>query len=262
MRSDHARIRPGQAVNGYLASLFSLDGKVAVVTGASGGIGGSLVGALTRAGAHTVGLGRSKRPSMDFPDGAEYRQGDILDHDGFTSLCAGVIRTTGRLDILINAAGITLPDNEGPEAFSRTLATNLEAAHHCCRVAASHMKRTGGGSIVNVTSIGSVLGFPHNPAYAASKGGLRLLTKALAMDYGPDGIRVNNLAPGYIRTAMTEASFLDPVRHAERLQRMIIKRWGMPEDLAGAAVFLASDASAYITGIDLFVDGGWTAKGL
>jgi gluconate 5-dehydrogenase len=124
------------------------------------------------------------------------------------------------------------------------------------------MQLNGGGSIINVTSIGSVLGFPDNPAYVASKGGLRLLTKALAMDLASYSIRVNNLAPGYIRTDMTKSSFEDPVRYAERLQGMIIKRWGNPEDLAGAAIFLASDASAYITGIDLFVDGGWTAKGL
>jgi len=252
-------------VSDYLQRLFDLRGKVALVTGASRGIGAALVHALTGAGAYVVGLGRSNSPSGRFPDGAEYRQCNILDAGLFESVCASVVEDKSRLDILVNAAGITLPKSQGAEAidgFNRTLATNLEAAHRCCQVAAVYMKRTGGGSIVNITSIGSVLGFPDNPAYVASKGGLRLLTKALAMDFAADRIRVNNLAPGYIRTEMTEASFEDPVRHAERLQHMIIKRWGMPEDLAGAAVFLASEASAYVTGIDLFVDGGWTAKGL
>jgi NAD(P)-dependent dehydrogenase (short-subunit alcohol dehydrogenase family) len=106
------------------------------------------------------------------------------------------------------------------------------------------------------------MGFPRNPGYVAAKGGLRMLTKALALDLGCHGIRVNNLAPGYVRTAMTEASHADPVLHGERLRHMILPRWGLPDDLVGAAVFLASDASAYVTGSDLFVDGGWTAKGL
>ncbi len=249
----------------YLETLFSLRGKVALVTGASRGIGAALVQALAAAGAYTVGLGRSAEPSAKFPGGTEYRQCDILDGDHFSLVCTSIFESHGRLDVLINAAGITLPKRDGADAvhdFERTIATNLVAVHHCCQAAAGLMKRGKGGSIINVTSIGSVLGFPGNPAYVASKGGLRMLTKALAMDLASEHIRVNNLAPGYIRTDMTEASFQDPARHSERLEHMMIKRWGMPEDLAGAAIFLASDASAYVTGTDLFVDGGWTAKGL
>lgn len=252
-------------MNNYLERLFSLNGKVALVTGASRGIGAALVQALAGAGAYTVGLGRSDAPTRPFPEGADYRQCNILDAGPFESVCLSVVKAKGRLDILVNAAGITLPARQGAEAidgFNQTLATNLVAAHRCCQIAAEHMKRTGGGSIINITSIGSALGFPENPAYVASKGGLRMLTKALAMDFAADHVRVNNLAPGYIRTEMTEASHADPIRNAERLQHMMIKRWGNPEDLAGAAIFLASDASTYITGIDLFVDGGWTAKGL
>jgi gluconate 5-dehydrogenase len=180
-------------------------------------------------------------------------------------ICAELFDEYGRIDVLVNVAGISLPKAEGQQVqrdFERTIATNLIAAHHCCQAVSGYMKKSGGGSIINVTSIGSVLGFPGNPAYIASKGGLRMLTQALALDLAPDQIRVNNLAPGYIRTDMTEASFNDTSKHAERLQHMIIKRWGAPEDLAGAVIFLASRASAYVTGIDLFVDGGWTAKGL
>lgn len=249
----------------YLETLFSLRGKVALVTGATRGIGAALVQALTAAGAHTVGLGRSAESITRFTGDSEYRQCDILNGDHFSSICASIFESHQRLDVLINAAGITLPKCEGADAlhdFERTITTNLVAVHHCCQTAAGLMKGGGGGSIINVTSVGSVLGFPGNPAYVASKGGLRMLTKALAMDLAPERIRVNNLAPGYIRTDMTEDSFQNPARHSERLDRMIIKRWGMPEDLAGAAIFLASDASAYVTGLDLFVDGGWTAKGL
>ena len=101
-----------------------------------------------------------------------------------------------------------------------------------------------------------------NPGYVASKGGLRLLTKALATDLAVDNIRVNNLAPGYIKTEMTKASFGDSVLNEERRQRTLLGRWGEVSDLCGAAIFLASDASSYVTGADLFIDGGWTAKGL
>jgi NAD(P)-dependent dehydrogenase (short-subunit alcohol dehydrogenase family) len=124
------------------------------------------------------------------------------------------------------------------------------------------MKRAGAGCIINVTSINSVLAFPDNPGYVAAKGGLRMLTKALARDLAASGIRVNNIAPGYIRTAMTEASYADPAKNAERVSHMMIPRWGEPHEVAGAAVYLASPAASYVTGIDLFVDGGWTAKGL
>lgn len=252
-------------MNEYLQKLFSLQGKVALVTGASRGIGASLVTALSAAGAYTVGIGRSPQSGSSFPNGADYLQCDILDSAAFEVICSNIVSTKGRLDILVNAAGISLSASDcvsANERFDQILSTNLRAAHQCCQSAASVMKRTGGGSIINVTSIGSVLGFPDNPAYVASKGGLRLLTKALAIDFSTYHVRVNNLAPGYVRTEMTEASFQNPERHAERLRRMVIKRWGVPEDLAGAAIFLASDASSYVTGIDLFVDGGWTAKGL
>jgi NAD(P)-dependent dehydrogenase (short-subunit alcohol dehydrogenase family) len=249
----------------YLHRLFSLQGKVAIVTGASRGIGAVLASALSQAGAITLGLGRSAAPAIQYSGDVVYRSCDILDDAAFAALCETVFNEHGRIDILVNAAGITLPKAEGVEAvrnFERTIATNLSAVHHCCRSAAHFMQQGSGGSIINVTSIGSVLGFPDNPAYVASKGGLRIMTKGLALDLACDGIRVNNLAPGYIRTEMTEASYQNPERHAQRLQHMMLKRWGNPEDLAGAAIYLASDASSYVTGADLFVDGGWTAKGM
>ena len=117
-------------------------------------------------------------------------------------------------------------------------------------------------SIINITSISAHFGFSDNPAYAASKGGLSALTRALAKDWAKYGIRVNNICPGYIHTAMTEKSFNDQELYKERMDRVMIKRYGEPEDLVGAAVFLASDASSYITGSDIFVDGGWSASGI
>ena len=249
----------------YLHSLFSLKGKVALVTGASRGIGAVVADALAGAGAYTVGIGRSAAPRTPFTRGAVYRQCDVLSTDAFKATCTHLVDTKGRLDILVNSAAITVPKAPGDdpdEVFDRTIALNLVAVHRCCQVAAVHMKRNGGGSILNFISLAGVFGFPDNPGYGAAKGGLRVLTKALALDFGADGIRVNNIVPGYIRTDMTAGSYNDPVRKADRLRRMILKRWGEPEDFSAAAIFLASDASSYVTGTDLFIDGGWAAKGL
>jgi NAD(P)-dependent dehydrogenase (short-subunit alcohol dehydrogenase family) len=116
------------------------------------------------------------------------------------------------------------------------------------------------GAIVNITSLGAELGFAGNPSYQISKAGLRQMTKALAKDWGAFGIRVNNLCPGYIQTSMTQKSFDDPILHAARKNKTVLGRWGKSEDLVGPAIFLLSEASSYITGTDLYVDGGWTSN--
>lgn len=243
--------------------LFSLKGRVALVSGASRGIGAAIAAGLAGAGATVVGCGRSANASEN--PGFSYRPCDVTDAAGFRALCDSIVREHGQIDIYVHAAGITLPDAEPAareENFDRTIEVNLSAAYRSSLAVAEAMQRQDRGSIIHVTSIGSVLGFPGNPAYVASKGGLRMLTKALALDLGPKGIRVNSLAPGYVRTAMTEKSYQDSERRRQRTERTMLGRWGEPGDLVGAAIFLASDASAYVTGQDLFVDGGWTAKGL
>jgi NAD(P)-dependent dehydrogenase (short-subunit alcohol dehydrogenase family) len=247
----------------YLERLFSLRGKAAIVTGGTRGIGAAVAEALHGAGAYVLAIGRNAPPRP--VDGIAYAQCDVREEGAFTKLCDGFAAKHGTLDVLVNAAGITLPASDASDqlsAFDRTLDGNLRAVYRCCAAAIPHMKRGGSGSIINVTSINSVLAFPDNPGYVAAKGGLRMLTKALARDLAVSGIRVNNIAPGYIRTAMTEASYADPEKNAERVSRMMIPRWGEPHEVAGAAVYLASPAASYVTGIDLFVDGGWTAKGL
>lgn len=243
------------------ASPFSLHGRVAIVTGASRGIGAAIAGGLAQAGARVAGLSRSATPAGE--DGARlvHETCDVTDGDRFAAVCRRLMDVHGRIDVLVNAAGISLA-GQGTEIFDTTLAVNLRAPFVTCSIVAEHMKAAGRGSIINVTSLGSVLGFPGNPAYVAAKGGLRMLTRALAEDLGPHGIRVNNLAPGYIHTAMTARSHADPTEHQRRRRHTMLGRWGEPADLIGPAVFLASDAAAYVTGQDLFVDGGWTAKGL
>lgn len=244
-----------------LDRLFSLQGKVALVAGASRGIGAAIASGLADAGAAVMALGRSASSEVTVP----YRQCDVRDLVAFRNACEQLMANHGRIDIYLHAAGITLQDEERIDPvryFQTTVETNLTSVYLCTQAAGEYISRNGGGSVILITSIGSMLGFPGNPAYVASKGGLRMLAKALAIDLAPQNIRVNTIAPGYIRTAMTEGSYKDPVARNIRLNRMLIPRWGSPEDLVGAAIFLAADASAYVTGQDIVVDGGWTAKGL
>jgi len=249
-------------MNKYIESLFSLQDKTAIITGCSRGIGAAIAKGFVEAGASVVGLSSSAYPE-DSTLLSIYRQCDVRDRSAFEILCKETVSKNGHIDILVNAAGITQSvskEFDKYSTFTNTLEVNLVAAYQCAEIAASNMRK--GGSIINVTSIGSLQGFPGNPGYVASKGGLRLLTKSLAIDFSYKGIRVNNLVPGYTITDMTKKSHNDPKMNQERLSRMMLKRWGEVEDIAGVAVFLASDASSYMTGTDVIVDGGWTAKGL
>jgi len=250
---------------GILDDLFSLSGRVAIVTGGSRGLGAAIASGFATAGADVLAVGRSRAVAPGAGGAFAYRACDVTDDAGFAKLVQDVATRRGRLDILVNAAAITRPAAAGLQSlgdFDATIAANLRAAYANSVAAAGAMAGSGGGSIVNVTSVGSVLGFAGNPGYVAAKGGLRQLTRALAMDLADRNIRVNNLAPGYMRTAMTAASHADPPAHEARRRHTILGRWGEPADVVGAAIFLASAASSYVTGIDLFVDGGWTAKGL
>lgn len=244
--------------------MFRLDGRVAIVTGASRGIGNAIAQGLAGAGAMVFGVGRSlaaQSGSTDF----QYRTCDVTDSCAFGKLVKDIFAEQGRIDILVNAAGITLPQQAAGDpsaAFRQTIECNLTAVFDCCSAVIPCMQRGGYGSIINVTSIGAALGFPCNPGYVASKGGLAALTRALALDYGAQGIRINSLVPGYVRTAMTEGSYADPERRQARAARTMLRRWGEPEELVGATIFLGSRASSYVTGAELFVDGGWTTKGL
>ena len=138
--------------------------------------------------------------------------------------------------------------------------TNLLGSYYCCDSVAAFMKSES--SIINITSIGANLGFPNNPGYQASKGGLAALTRALAYDLAEKNIRYNSIVPGYIRTEMTQESYNDDRLKKERENRMLLKRWGECRDLVGAAIYLASRSSSYVTGSEILIDGGWSIKGL
>ncbi|MGY8633311.1 SDR family oxidoreductase [Bradyrhizobium sp. 14AA] len=242
-------------------SAFSLAGKIAVVTGASRGIGAAIASGLQDAGAKVFGLSRSGTA----PQGVTAIACDLSDDAAIESAFRTVAAQDGRLDVLVNAAGISLPAQSCDSELARfraTVATDLTGVYATVLAAHPLLKNAGSAAIVNVTSINSVRGFPGNPGYVAAKAGLAGLTRALAVDYAPDGIRVNALAPGYVATEMTATSYADPVMHEARRRHTMLGRWGQPADMVGAAVFLASEASAYVTGQEIFVDGGWIAKGL
>lgn len=244
-------------------SMFSLVGMNIVVAGASRGIGYCVSEGLANAGAKVVGFGRSKNIESNC---FEYRTANINNRDQVKDLFDEIEKHYGSIHAYFHIAGITIPANgiemQTPEDFSESLTSNLLSAYNCCSDVATRMIKNQRGSIITVTSIGSMLAFPNNPGYVSAKGGLRMMGKALALDLGSSNIRVNSILPGYIATDMTAKSHADPSMNQERSNRTMLGRWGEVSDLVGAAIFLASEASSYITGIDLVVDGGWTSKGL
>lgn len=246
---------------------FRLNGKVALITGAASGLGAAIATALAQAGA-TVAVHGNRRPATDTAaaiggDAAAF-QADLSDTRGAESLFASVKKTFGRVDILVNNAG-TIHRNAAEETlledWQRVLQVNLTSVFQLSQlIARDLLARKSGGKIVNIASLLSFQGGIRVPAYAASKGGVAQLTKALANEWAPHGIQVNAIAPGYFSTTNTEALQADPTRNRQILERIPAGRWGEPDDLAGAAVFLASNASDYVTGTVLTVDGGWMGR--
>lgn len=251
--------------------LFDLDGKVALVTGASRGLGAAMAVALATAGAQ-VALHASERPCADTAAAIEkVRRGgtrcvtaNLADRAAVDRLVPDVVSAFGALDIVVNNAGIIRrqPAAEHTDAFwDEVIEINLTSMFRLSRAAAAHMIERGqGGKIINVASLLSFQGGINVPGYAAAKGGVAQLTKALANEWAPHGINVNAIAPGYMKTDNTRALRDDPIRSTQILDRIPARRWGAPQDLAGAALFLASRASDYVHGHVLVVDGGWMGR--
>ena len=251
------------------SNLFSVDNKVVIVTGAAQGNGRAIADGFCAHGAVVYYFDVLKESEMTASIGeqgnASYIAGDIRNLSDIDNLISTVIKASGRIDLLVNNAGISLPFNNDcvEEIWDETFAVNLKGSFLLSHKVAETMKKNKhSGSIINITSLGAELGFPGNPSYVASKGGLKQLSKALAYDLSANDIRVNNVCPGYFKTNMTKKSFNDPKLKKDRDNRILLSRWGDPPDLVGPCIFLASDASSYITGTDLVVDGGWIAKGL
>jgi 2-dehydro-3-deoxy-D-gluconate 5-dehydrogenase len=253
------------------ADLFRIDGKVALVTGASRGLGAAMAVALASAGA-SVALHASERPAADTAKAiaaggggrTELLTADLSDAAAANRLVAETIQRCGRLDILVNNAGTIRrapAAQHRDEDWDAVIAVNLSSVFRLCRAAGAHMlERQGGGKVINVASVLSFQGGITVPGYAAAKGGVAQLTKALANEWAGRGINVNAIAPGYMQTDNTAALREDPVRSRQILERIPAGRWGAPADLAGAVVFLASSASDYVHGHLLVVDGGWMGR--
>lgn len=247
------------------AQLFDLQGKRAVVTGGGGGLGFSMAKALAGAGASVVLLGRDiakLRAAQDEIGGATVYTGDLTNRLNVARLIEQVL-DDGAVDILVNNAGIqhrspieAFPD----DAWDRMIATHLTATFLLVKGLAPHLMARQRGKIINVLSVNAELGRPSITPYAAAKGGLKMLTRGLAVELGPHGVQVNGLAPGYFRTEMTAALTANPEFDAWLRNRTPARRWGEPSDLDGAVVFLASAASDYVNGQVLYVDGGLTAS--
>jgi 2-deoxy-D-gluconate 3-dehydrogenase len=251
------------------SSSFRLDGLAALVTGAASGIGRAVALALAEAGADVACHGNSRpaEPTANDITASGRRavalRGDLRERTTPTALVDGVMQAFGRIDVLVNNAGMIrrAPALEfSDDDWNDVIAVNLSATFRLCQHAGRHMLAAGRGKIVNVASLLSFQGGISVPAYAASKGGVAQLTKALANEWAARGVNVNAIAPGYIRTENTAALQADPTRNRQIVERIPAGRWGDPEDIAGAAVFLCSAASDYLHGHVLVVDGGWMGR--
>jgi 2-deoxy-D-gluconate 3-dehydrogenase len=249
---------------------FKIDGKVALVTGSSAGLGATIAVALAEAGAHVAAHGNSRTPeaTCELVRRAGRRtlgvRGDLADKTVPRELIAQTIAEFGQLDILINNAGTIRRApavDYSEEDWATVIEVNLSSVFRLSQLAGRVMINGGkGGKIVNIASLLAFQGGITVPAYAASKGGVAQLTKALANEWAKHRINVNAIAPGYMRTDNTAALQADQIRSDQILERIPAGRWGEPEDLAGAAVFLSSSASEYLHGHILIVDGGWMGR--
>ena len=248
---------------------FKLDDKVALVTGASAGLGQAIAVAFAEAGADVACHGNTRAADATCAAVARLDRkaldvtGDLCDRQTPRMLIEETIKHFGRLDILVNNAGTIrrAPAVDYSEAdWDKVIQVNLSSVFSLSQLAGRHMLERGRGKILNIASLLSFQGGITVPAYAASKGGVAQLTKALANEWAAKGVNVNAIAPGYMRTENTSALQKDETRNRQILERVPAGRWGEPADLAGAAVFLCSAASDYIHGHVLVVDGGWLAR--
>ena len=250
--------------------MFQLDGKTAIVTGASRGIGEAIAKGFARAGANLVlvsrhlsalervageieGLGRKALPVS----------ADIGNPEDIEKVVEATLKDFPRIDILLNNAGVSPFLKKAEEMklkeWEEVVKVNLTGTFLFCQSVGKVMIRQGGGKIINMISVGAVVGFPRQIAYCATKGGILQLTKVLAIEWTRHNVQVNAIGPAYLETELTKGMRESKVISENLLQRTPMGRFGKPEEIVGAALYLASEASSYVTGQTLFVDGGWLA---
>ncbi len=255
----------------HVLDSFRLDGRAALVTGGNRGLGAVFSRALSEAGAAVALCSRSEGESRKAAEEIAGSTGkqvigfktDVTNQADIDAMMDGIAHEFGRLDILVNNAGINFrhpaagfPDDE----WLKVLNTNLVGAFRCARAAGALMIKNGYGRIINVGSNLSLVGLPDRTAYASSKGGLLQMTRVLALEWAKYGITVNTLCPGPFETEINSAIIENPSARKFFDERLPIGRWGKPEELGGTIVYMASEASSFMTGATLVVDGGWTAQ--
>lgn len=254
----------------YESNAFSLENKVSLVTGGGRGIGLGIAEVLAGAGSDLVLVARSESQLQSAAEMIKERYGrevetisaDLSQVGGYGAIVEQTMDRFGRLDVLVNNAGSNIRKKFlefEPEDFDAVLAIQLRGAYFMAQAAARQMVKAGSGKIINLASLTSKIAVPNISAYGAAKGGIFSLTKSMAVELAPEGINVNAVAPGYVRTSMTEAAFSNSDTQDWMLSRIPMKRFGSPEDIGYAALFLACPASDYVTGEVIFIDGGWMA---
>jgi NAD(P)-dependent dehydrogenase (short-subunit alcohol dehydrogenase family) len=248
----------------------SLDGKLALITGASKGLGKAMALALSQAGATIALVSRDeaklqavKQEIEDSGGKADFFLADVKDEQQVERLEAEVSNRLGKIQILVNNAGINLRKNLidfSLAEWQSVLDTNLTSVFLMCRKFVPHMRGTGYGRILNMTSIMSHVSLPQRSAYSASKTALLGLIRALALELASDGITVNGISPGPFGTEMNQSLMQDPQANAQFLANLPIGRWGKVEEIGALASYLCSEASGFITGTDILIDGGWCAR--
>ena len=255
-------------------SPFNLGGRVAIVTGGNGGIGRSIALGLARAGAAVAVLARNEEKNRQVLDElkavgvpALAVRLDVTQRSTLEQAMREVENTLGSIDILVNNAGVALISggvlNETPQTWDTTLETHLNATFLLSKLAATSMVARRRGKIINLASMYSIFGAAAAPSYSAAKGAIVQLTKSMAIELAPHNIQVNAIAPGFIETELTAMAWRNPDPEWLKMNQMIhdrtpCHRWGQPDEIAGAAVFLASPAADFITGVSLAVDGGYS----
>jgi len=251
------------------AKLFDLTGKVALVTGGNGGIGLGMAQGMASCGASIAIAGRNAEkagPALaslrELGARCTFLEGDVTKKAACVKLVADTVQQLGRIDILVNNAGTAIrkmPQEYSEDEWREVLDTNLTSAFLCSQAAYAPMKAAGGGKMINIGSMMSLFGAPYATPYASSKGGIVQMTRAMATAWAKDNIQVNAVLPGWIDTDLTSPVKSTPL-YDEIIMRTPAARFGQPDEVAGAAVFLASDASNFVTGSVVTVDGGYSAR--
>ncbi len=254
-----------------MLELFRMTERVAIVTGGSRGLGKVMAEALAEAGAHVIVSSRTQADVEAVATQLEAKYGqsccgyacDVTDPAQVASLVARVMDEFGKIDVLINNAGINIRGPIGDlslDAFLKVQATNVTGVWLMCRAVAPHMQARRYGRVINVGSILSMVSMPERTPYATSKGAVLQLTRTLALEWAPYNITVNAMLPGPFGTEMNQPLLDDPEKYQAFVSQIPLGRWGELEEIGGLALFLSSDASSFVTGAGITIDGGWTAR--